>query len=89
MHDNLRNLGRDVLDVVNLRSMHGMAEPVEGSIEAPLAVLADLQRKGLVRHIGLSNVTPAHRKHDASRRSSACRTTTIWPSVATTPCSKT
>ncbi len=59
VHDNLRNLGRDVLDIVNLRSMHGMAEPVEGSIEAPLAVLADLQRKGLVRHIGLSNVTPA------------------------------
>ncbi len=59
VHDNLRNLGRDVLDVVNLRSMHGMAQPVEGSIEAPLAILADLQRKGLVRHIGLSNVTPA------------------------------
>jgi pyridoxine 4-dehydrogenase len=59
VHDNLRNLGRDVLDIVNLRSMHGMAQPVEGSIEAPLAILADLQRKGLVRHIGLSNVTPA------------------------------
>ena len=58
VHDNLRNLGRDVLDVVNLRSMHGMAEPAEGSIEGPLAVLADLQRKGLVRHIGVSNVTP-------------------------------
>jgi aryl-alcohol dehydrogenase-like predicted oxidoreductase len=59
VHDNLRNLGVDVLDVVNLRSMHGMLEPAEGSIEAPLAVLADLQRKGLVNHIGLSNVTPA------------------------------
>jgi aryl-alcohol dehydrogenase-like predicted oxidoreductase len=59
VHDNLRNLGLDVLDVVNLRSMHGMLEPAEGSIEAPLSVLADLQRKGLVRHIGLSNVTPA------------------------------
>jgi aryl-alcohol dehydrogenase-like predicted oxidoreductase len=59
VHDNLRNLGLDVIDVVNLRSMHGMLEPAEGSIEAPLAVLADLQRKGLVRHIGLSNVTPA------------------------------
>jgi pyridoxine 4-dehydrogenase len=59
VHDNLRNLGRDVLDIVNLRSMHGMAQPVEGSIEAPLAILADLQWKGLVRHIGLSNVTPA------------------------------
>jgi aryl-alcohol dehydrogenase-like predicted oxidoreductase len=59
IHDNLRNLGLDVLDVVNLRSMHGILEPAEGSIEAPLTVLADLQRKGLVRHIGLSNVTPA------------------------------
>jgi pyridoxine 4-dehydrogenase len=59
VHDNLRNLGLDVLDVVNLRSMHGMIEPAEGSIEAPLTVLADLQRKGLVRHVGLSNVTPA------------------------------
>jgi aryl-alcohol dehydrogenase-like predicted oxidoreductase len=59
VHDNLRNLGLDVLDVVNLRSMHGFVEPAEGSIEAPLTVLADLQRKGLVRHIGLSNVTPA------------------------------
>jgi aryl-alcohol dehydrogenase-like predicted oxidoreductase len=59
VHDNLRNLGLDVLNVVNFRSMHGMLEPAEGSIEAPLTVLADLQRKGLVRHIGLSSVTPA------------------------------
>ncbi|MDE2508626.1 MAG: aldo/keto reductase family oxidoreductase [Planctomycetota bacterium] len=59
VHDNLRNLGLDVLDVVNFRSMHGITEPVEGSIEAPLTVLAELQRKGLVRHIGVSNVTPA------------------------------
>jgi aryl-alcohol dehydrogenase-like predicted oxidoreductase len=59
VHDNLRNLGVDVLDVVNLRSTHGMLEPAEGSIEAQLSVLADLKRKGLVRHIGLSNVTPA------------------------------
>ncbi len=59
VHDNLRNLGLDVLDVVNFRSMHGISEPIEGSIEAPLNVLADLQRKGLVRHIGVSNVTPA------------------------------
>jgi pyridoxine 4-dehydrogenase len=58
VHDNLRNLGVDVLDVVNLRSMFGHTEPGEGSIEVPLTVLADLQRKGLVRHIGLSNVTP-------------------------------
>jgi pyridoxine 4-dehydrogenase len=59
VHDNLRNLGLDVLDVVNLRSMYGIHEPAEGSIEAPLTVLAELQRKGLVRHIGLSHVTPA------------------------------
>jgi pyridoxine 4-dehydrogenase len=57
VHDNLRNLDRDVLDVVNLRAMFGIHGPAEGSIEAPLTVLADLQRQGLVRHIGLSNVT--------------------------------
>ncbi|HLI19378.1 MAG TPA: aldo/keto reductase family oxidoreductase [Rhodanobacteraceae bacterium] len=56
VHDNLRNLGLDVLEVVNLR-VHGLAL-TEGSIEAPLTVLAELQHKGLVRHIGLSNVTP-------------------------------
>ena len=55
VHDNLRNLSLDVLDVVNLRNMLGN----EASVEAPLTALADLQRKGLVRHIGLSNVTPA------------------------------
>ena len=58
VHDNLRNLGLDVLDVVNLRSMFDVHGPAEGSLEAPLTVLAELQRKGLVRHIGLSNVTP-------------------------------
>jgi pyridoxine 4-dehydrogenase len=58
VHDNLRNLGLDVLDVVNLRSMLDIHGPVEGSLEAPLTVLAELQRRGLVRHIGLSNVTP-------------------------------
>ncbi len=57
VHDNLRNLGVDVLDVVNLR-VGGMMEPSEGSIEEPLSVLAELKRRGLVRHIGLSNVTP-------------------------------
>lgn len=57
VHDNLRNLGLDALDVVNLRIMFDVAGPAEGSIEAPLAVLADLQRQGLVRRIGLSNVT--------------------------------
>jgi pyridoxine 4-dehydrogenase len=59
VHDNLRNLGVDVLDVVNLRSMFSIHEPAEGSMEAPLTVLADLQHKGLIRHIGVSNVTPA------------------------------
>jgi aryl-alcohol dehydrogenase-like predicted oxidoreductase len=59
VHDNLRNLGLDVLEIVNLRSMLGIHEPAEGSIEAPLTVLAELQRQGLVRQIGLSNVTPA------------------------------
>ncbi|MGB3901099.1 MAG: aldo/keto reductase family oxidoreductase [Mesorhizobium sp.] len=59
VHDNLRNLGLDVLDVVNLRIMFDAHGPAEGSIEAPLTALADLQRQGLVRHIGLSNVTPA------------------------------
>ena len=57
VHDNLRNLGVDALDVVNLRSMLGHPAPAEGSLEAPLAVLAELQRKGLVRQIGMSNVT--------------------------------
>ncbi|WP_406806606.1 aldo/keto reductase family oxidoreductase [Burkholderia semiarida] len=59
VHDNLRNLGLDVLDIVNLRIMFDTHGPAEGSIEAPLATLAELQRRGLVRHIGLSNVTPA------------------------------
>lgn len=58
VHDNLRNLGLDVLEVVNLR-MPGIHGPTEGSLEAPLTALLELQRQGLVRHIGLSNVTPA------------------------------
>ena len=59
VHDNLRNLGLEALDVVNLRIMFDTHGPAEGSIEAPLTVLAELQRQGLIRHIGLSNVTPA------------------------------
>ena len=59
VHDNLRNLGLEQIEVVNLRSMFGIHGPAEGSIEAPLTVLADLQRQGLVKHIGLSNVTQA------------------------------
>jgi pyridoxine 4-dehydrogenase len=57
VHDNLRNLGVDALDVVNLR-VGGMMAPSEGSIEEPLTVLAELKHQGLVRHVGLSNVTP-------------------------------
>ena len=57
VHDNLRNLGLDVLEVVNLRSMLSVHGPEEGSLEEPLTALAELQRQGLVRHIGLSNVT--------------------------------
>lgn len=57
VHDNLRNLGLDELDVVNLR-VGGVMGPEKGSIEAPLTVLAELKRQGLIRHIGLSNVSP-------------------------------
>ena len=57
VHDNLRNLGIDALDVVNLR-VGGMLAPVEASIEEPLTALAELKREGLVCHIGLSNITP-------------------------------
>nr|WP_040847794.1 aldo/keto reductase family oxidoreductase [Nitrospirillum amazonense] len=59
VHDNLRNLGLDVLEVVNFRAMFDVGSPAEGSIEAPLTVLAELQAQGLIRHIGLSNVTAA------------------------------
>ena len=57
VHDNLRNLRLDALDVVNLR-VGGITGPTEGSIEAPLTVLAELKRQGLIRHLGLSNVSP-------------------------------
>ncbi len=66
IHDNLRNLGVDVLDVVNLRCMFDVHQPTEGSIEAQLSVLAELQQRGLVRHIGLSNVTPTQIKEGRS-----------------------
>jgi aryl-alcohol dehydrogenase-like predicted oxidoreductase len=58
VHDNLRNLGVDALDIVNLR-VGGIVGPSEGSIGEPLSVLADLKRQGLIRHIGLSNISPA------------------------------
>lgn len=57
VHDNLRNLGVDVLDVVNLRAMGNQQSPVEGSIEEAFTTLAELQRQGLIRHLGVSNVT--------------------------------
>ncbi|MGD1098336.1 MAG: aldo/keto reductase family oxidoreductase [Bryobacteraceae bacterium] len=57
VHDNLRNLGLDALDVVNLR-VGGMMGPSEGSIEEPLTVLEELKRQGLIRHLGLSNISP-------------------------------
>jgi aryl-alcohol dehydrogenase-like predicted oxidoreductase len=56
-HDNLRNLGLDRIEVINLR-VGGMLEPSEGSIEEPLSALVELKRQGLIGHIGLSNVTP-------------------------------
>lgn len=57
VHDNLRNLALDAIEVVNLRAMFSVHGPAEGSIEEPLTVLADLKRQGLIQHIGLSNVT--------------------------------
>jgi len=57
VHDNLRNLGLDAIEVVNLRAMFDVHGPAEGSLEEPLTVLAELQRQGLIKHIGLSNVT--------------------------------
>jgi len=66
VHDNLRNLGLDTLEVVNLRSMLDVHGPKEGSLEEPLTALAEMRRQGLIRHIGLSNVT--HRQVVDSRR---------------------
>ncbi len=57
IHDNLRNLGLDAVDVVNLR-VGGLEGPAERSIAAPLTVLAELQEQGLIKHLGLSNVSP-------------------------------
>ncbi len=59
VHDNLRNLGLDALDIVNYRAMGAIHGPAEGSIAEQVTALADLRRKGLIRHIGLSNVTAA------------------------------
>jgi len=59
VHDNLRNLGLDAIDIVNLRVPGAIHEPAEGPIAEQVTALAELQRKGLIRHIGLSNVTAA------------------------------
>jgi aryl-alcohol dehydrogenase-like predicted oxidoreductase len=59
VHDNLRNLGLDALDIVNYRAPGAIHEPAEGSIAGPVTLLADLRRQGLIRHIGVSNVTAA------------------------------
>lgn len=58
VQDNLRNLKLDVLDVVNLRLMFDAHGPAEGSVEEPMTALAELQRQGLIRHLGISNATP-------------------------------
>ncbi len=59
VHDNLRNLGLEALEIVNYRAMGSIHGPKEGSIAEQVEVLAGLRRKGLIRHIGLSNVTSA------------------------------
>ena len=59
VHDNLRRLGREQLDTVNLRLMFSPLGPAEGSLEQPLTILAELQHQGLIKHLGVSNVTPA------------------------------
>ena len=59
VHDNLRRLKLDVLPVVNLRMMFSPHGPAEGSLEAELTTLAELQQQGLIKHLGISNVTPA------------------------------
>ncbi len=71
VHDNLRNLGRETMDVMNLRIMYG-EHPTEGAIEEPLTALAKLQEQGLVRHIGLSNVTPAQVEEGRSMARVVC-----------------
>ncbi|MEO6610106.1 MAG: aldo/keto reductase family oxidoreductase [Aestuariivirga sp.] len=66
VHDNLRNLGLDVIDVVNFRSMIDPHHPAEGSLEEPLTALAELRQQGLIRHVGLSHVT-AKQVNDARK----------------------
>jgi pyridoxine 4-dehydrogenase len=84
VHDNLRNLGVEVLDVVNMRSMLRNDGPAEGSLEAPLIVLADLQRQGLVRHIGLATSRQLRwSRAGGSAKSSASRISTMSSSATT------
>ncbi|MBD8899792.1 aldo/keto reductase family oxidoreductase [Rhodanobacter sp. DHG33] len=72
VHDNLRNLGLDALDVVNLRIMGDVHKPSEGSIEPQFAALAALREKGLIRHLGLSNATLGQVKQAQSIAPVAC-----------------
>jgi aryl-alcohol dehydrogenase-like predicted oxidoreductase len=72
VHDNLRNLGLETLDVVNFRSMHGLHGPAKGSIAEPFSVLADLKKQGLIRHLGLSNVTPTQIREGQEITDIAC-----------------
>ena len=79
VQDNLRNLGVDVLEIVNLRLMFSVHGPAEGSLEAPLTALAELQRQGLVRHIGLSNVTALQLAEEARDREDCLRAEPVQP----------
>lgn len=72
VHDNLRNLGLDALEVVNMRAWGNMHSPGEESIEEPFTTLAELQRQGLIRHLGLSNVTAAQVKQAQSIAKVVC-----------------
>ena len=78
VYDNLSNLGLAALDTVNLRAMFSVHGPAEGSIEGPLAVLVDLQRRGLIRHIGLSNVT-MEQLQDALARTPIADVQNLYP----------
>jgi len=89
VHGNLRNLGLEALDIVNLR-MGGFSAPEPGSIAEPLQVLIELKQQGLIRHIGLSTVTADQfAGPKPSPKSPASRTFTISPTEATTPSSTT
>jgi aryl-alcohol dehydrogenase-like predicted oxidoreductase len=72
VHDNLRRLKRDTLDVVNLRMMFSAHGPADGSLEAELTTLAELQQQGLIKHLGISNVTPAQLEQARSMAEIVC-----------------